>query len=36
MSVVAQEVGVLKRLIEARALDADQLKGLAQSFFAAI
>jgi 2-polyprenyl-6-methoxyphenol hydroxylase-like FAD-dependent oxidoreductase len=36
MSVAAQEVGVLKRLIEARALDADPLKGLAQSFFAAI
>ena len=36
MSVAAQEVGVLKRLIEARTLDADPLKGLAQSFFAAI
>jgi 2-polyprenyl-6-methoxyphenol hydroxylase-like FAD-dependent oxidoreductase len=36
MSVVAQEVGVLKRLIEARALDADPLRGLARSFFAAI
>jgi 2-polyprenyl-6-methoxyphenol hydroxylase-like FAD-dependent oxidoreductase len=36
MSVAAQEVGVLKRLIEARALDADPLQGLAQSFFAAI
>lgn len=36
MSVAAQEVGVLKRLIEARAPDADPLKGLAQSFFAAI
>lgn len=36
MSVAAQEVGVLKRLIEARALDVDPLKGLAQSFFAAI
>ena len=36
MSVAAQEVGVLKRLIEARALDADPLKGPAQSFFAAI
>ena len=36
MSVAAQEVGALKRLIEARALDADPLKGLAQSFFAAI
>jgi 2-polyprenyl-6-methoxyphenol hydroxylase-like FAD-dependent oxidoreductase len=36
MSVAAQEVGVLKRLIEARALDADPLKGLAQPFFATI
>jgi 2-polyprenyl-6-methoxyphenol hydroxylase-like FAD-dependent oxidoreductase len=36
MSVAAQEAGVLKRLIEARSLDADPLKGLAQSFFAAI
>jgi 2-polyprenyl-6-methoxyphenol hydroxylase-like FAD-dependent oxidoreductase len=36
MSVAAQEVGVLKRLIEARALDADPLQGLAPSFFAAI
>ena len=36
MSVAAQEVGVLKRLIEARALDTDPLTGLAQSFFAAI
>jgi 2-polyprenyl-6-methoxyphenol hydroxylase-like FAD-dependent oxidoreductase len=36
MSVAAQEVGVLKRLTETRALDADPLKGLAQSFFAAI
>ena len=34
MSVAAQEVGVLKRLIEARAPDADPLKGLAQSFAA--
>jgi hypothetical protein len=34
--VAAQEVGVLKRLIEARALDADPFKGLAQSFFAVI
>ena len=32
----AQEVGAFKRLIEARALDADPLKGLAQSFFTAI
>ena len=36
MSVAAQEVGVLKRLIEARAQDADPLNGLAQSFFVAI
>ena len=36
MSVVAQEVCVLKRLIEARALEADPFKGLASSFFAAI
>jgi 2-polyprenyl-6-methoxyphenol hydroxylase-like FAD-dependent oxidoreductase len=36
MSVAAQEVRVLKRLIEDRALDADPLKGLARSFFAAI
>jgi 2-polyprenyl-6-methoxyphenol hydroxylase-like FAD-dependent oxidoreductase len=36
MSVAAQEVSVLKRLIEARVLDADPLQGLAQSFFAAI
>jgi len=36
MSVAAQEVGVLKRLIEARTLDADPLKGLAQCFFASI
>jgi 2-polyprenyl-6-methoxyphenol hydroxylase-like FAD-dependent oxidoreductase len=36
MSVAAQEVGALTRLIEARTLDADPLKGLAQSFFAAI
>jgi 2-polyprenyl-6-methoxyphenol hydroxylase-like FAD-dependent oxidoreductase len=36
MSVAAQEAGVLKRLIEARALDAQPLKGLARSFFAAI
>lgn len=35
MSVVAQEVCVVKRLIEARALGADPLKGLASSFFAA-
>lgn len=36
MSVAAQEAAVLKRLIEARALDALPLKGLARSFFAAI
>ena len=36
MSVAAQEAVVLKRLIEARALDAQPLKGLARSFFAAI
>lgn len=36
MSVVAQEVCVLRRLIEARALKADPFKGLASSFFAAI
>jgi 2-polyprenyl-6-methoxyphenol hydroxylase-like FAD-dependent oxidoreductase len=36
MSVAAQEVGVLQRLIEARATSADPLRGLAQSFFAAI
>ncbi|MBR0835299.1 FAD-dependent monooxygenase [Bradyrhizobium manausense] len=36
MSVAAQEVGVLKRLIEARALDADPFKRLGQSFFVAI
>jgi 2-polyprenyl-6-methoxyphenol hydroxylase-like FAD-dependent oxidoreductase len=36
MSVAAQEVSVLRRLIEARALDADPLRGLAQPFFAAI
>jgi len=36
MSVVAQEVCVLRRLIEARALKADPFKGLTSSFFAAI
>jgi 2-polyprenyl-6-methoxyphenol hydroxylase-like FAD-dependent oxidoreductase len=36
MSVAAQEVGVLKRLIETRARNDDPLRGLAQSFFAAI
>ena len=36
MSVAAQEVSVLKRLIEAQVLDADPFKRLAQSFFAAI
>lgn len=36
MSVAAQEVGVLRHLIEARTSNADPLKGLAQSFFAAV
>jgi hypothetical protein len=36
MSVAAQEAAVLKRLIEARALESQPLKGLARSFFAAI
>ena len=36
MSVAAQEAGVLKRLIKARAFEADPFKGLARSFFAAI
>jgi 2-polyprenyl-6-methoxyphenol hydroxylase-like FAD-dependent oxidoreductase len=36
MSVVAQEVGVLKRLLDARAGAADKLGGLALAFFAAI
>jgi 2-polyprenyl-6-methoxyphenol hydroxylase-like FAD-dependent oxidoreductase len=36
MSVAAQEVGVLQRLIEARPTAADPLQGLARSFFAAI
>jgi 2-polyprenyl-6-methoxyphenol hydroxylase-like FAD-dependent oxidoreductase len=36
MSVAAQEVGILERLIEARASDADPLKGLARCFFASI
>jgi 2-polyprenyl-6-methoxyphenol hydroxylase-like FAD-dependent oxidoreductase len=36
MSVAAQEVVTLKRLFEARTFDADPLKGLAKSFFAAI
>jgi 2-polyprenyl-6-methoxyphenol hydroxylase-like FAD-dependent oxidoreductase len=36
MSVAAQEVGVLQRLIEARATGFDPLQGLAQSFFATI
>jgi 2-polyprenyl-6-methoxyphenol hydroxylase-like FAD-dependent oxidoreductase len=36
MSVAAQEVGVLRHLIEARASNADPLKGLARSFFAAV
>jgi hypothetical protein len=36
MSVAAQEVGVLKRLMETRVLDADPLKGLGRFFFSAI
>jgi 2-polyprenyl-6-methoxyphenol hydroxylase-like FAD-dependent oxidoreductase len=36
MSVVAQEVGVLKRLLDARAGAAGKLGGLAPAFFAAI
>jgi 2-polyprenyl-6-methoxyphenol hydroxylase-like FAD-dependent oxidoreductase len=36
MSVVAQEVCVLRQLIEVRALEADPFKGLVSSFFAAI
>jgi 2-polyprenyl-6-methoxyphenol hydroxylase-like FAD-dependent oxidoreductase len=36
MSVAAQEARVLKRMIEARAFEADPLKGLARSFFAEI
>ena len=36
MSVAAQEVGVLRQLIEARTSNADPLKGIAQSFFAAV
>jgi len=36
MSVAAQEAVVLKRLIEARALDTQPLERLARSFFAAI
>ncbi len=36
MSVAAQEVGVLKRLIETRVLDVNPLKGLSRFFFAAI
>jgi 2-polyprenyl-6-methoxyphenol hydroxylase-like FAD-dependent oxidoreductase len=36
MSVAAQEVGVLKRLLEARTADSDPLDGLAPAFFAAI
>jgi 2-polyprenyl-6-methoxyphenol hydroxylase-like FAD-dependent oxidoreductase len=36
MSVVAQEVGVLKRLLEARTAGANPLDGLALAFFAAI
>ena len=36
MSVVAQQVGVLKQLLEARAGAGQPLDGLAQAFFAAI
>ena len=36
MSVAAQEVGVLKRLLEARNADSDPLDGLAPAFFRAI
>lgn len=36
MSVAAQEVAILQRLLEARAWEADPFKGLAQSFFTAI
>ena len=36
MSVVAQEAGVLNRLLDARAGAADPLDRLAQTFFAAI
>jgi 2-polyprenyl-6-methoxyphenol hydroxylase-like FAD-dependent oxidoreductase len=36
MSVAAQEVGVLRQLIEARTSNADPFKGLALSFFAAV
>jgi hypothetical protein len=36
MSVTAQEVEVLKRLLEARTADSDPLDGLALAFFAAI
>jgi hypothetical protein len=36
MSVVAQEVAVLKHLLDARAGAADPLDGLAPAFFAAI
>ena len=36
MSVAAQEVGVLRQLIKTRTSNADRLKGLAQSFFAAV
>lgn len=36
MSVAAQEAATLRRLIEARMSNADPLKGLAQSFFAAV
>jgi 2-polyprenyl-6-methoxyphenol hydroxylase-like FAD-dependent oxidoreductase len=36
MSVVAQQVGVLRRLLDARAGTGGKLDGLAQTFFAAI
>ena len=36
MSVAAQQAGALRRLVEARVSDAQPLKGLARSFYAAI
>jgi 2-polyprenyl-6-methoxyphenol hydroxylase-like FAD-dependent oxidoreductase len=36
MSVAAQEVGALRRLIEARTSNADPLNGIARPFFAAV
>jgi len=36
MSIAAQEAGALRRLIDARISDAEPLKGLARSFFAAV